>query len=308
MARFLVEKYQRHSSSDIELPFLLEERLQHMQQQFEAEWLPLLSQADEEKKGTIGAAQQTLLQEKLSFERRHFLEAWSPILQWVAQLRREAYKEFAPIWRKEQPLTTDWFIETLSKHRSPPRVKQGEERAAKPLTDQTVWRWKNRGLLFYQGWDRPDFDSAMAVYMMLRAEPGARKGFLPSGDYADEPYMFCWRQDTPSSPLVPCGLPLNAERDKIPKHALLYSPLPSLAHFHRTWLPFEHFSVRWAGTLEEDGLVMWDLSEEEIAMWDDAVIPLGHGVLDSIAKQIRHTLANLALLRVATRQLGVSPS
>lgn len=108
--------------------------------------------------------------------------------------------------------------------------------------------------------------------------------------------MYCYRKDFPQSPLVACGLPLESNSEPVPRHALLLSPLSSLARFHQDWLVFKGWSVRWAGTVPgTSGELYWDLSEEDIALWDPDVQAYQKKIMGEV-RFARHTLASLTLL------------
>lgn len=230
------------------------------------------------------------LEEQLAFIKQRFGDMWKPLLHEVEGLRDHACEILQPAMEYRQ-ISTDNFLKILHGMKE----KRGHSEA---FTVKTVSRWRDRGLVRYDERDHINYDTAIAVLMMRLADHRRDRGFLPPGDHKDEPYMYVWRQDTPSSPIIPCGLPLA---DDIPAHALLYSRWRALGLLRSDWLPFGDLgSVRWRGVSMENGVLFWSLTEQDLMRWDSSIIPLSDGILYHVAKQASHTLANLVLLKQAS--------
>ena len=300
----------------------IEETLVNIGRNFDDEWNPLhdsLMKDGMDRRQVI----ENLREERLKFERQKLLSAWEPVIETASKLRTQVYEDvFIPIITREERLSSQWLVRKLRDStqseregdihteillKSQKKVTEEEMHEVdeeRVLSKQTLNRWRSRGLLLNDRYGHPDFDSATSIFMMQRLRPNKPKGFLPSGSYKGMPIMYCYRQDSPTSPTIACGLPLDKERESLPKHAFLYSPLSSLAYFHRDWLPFNGWSVRWAGTTYgANGELLWDLSEEEIARWDPEVRAYERKIMGE-AQFTRHTLANLTLLTWASQLIN----
>lgn len=230
-----------------------------------------------------------------------FLLQWKPLVDEIAQLRAQAEEPLKPVLEGYQSLSTKEFVEILYK-KTP--LKQGRSK----VSPMTVSRWRGRGFIrpVDNNEDLISAETALAVLIMRMADRHHQKGWLPPGPHQNEPYMYVWRKDAPNTPAIPCGLPLG---DDVPNHAFLFTPFRFLGLLYPDyWFPFANLgSVRFAGTTlagqeKRGNRVLWNLSEEEILIWDPSIKPLGRGILDTLALQARDSLANLVLLRLATQE------
>ena len=176
------------------------------------------------------------------------------------------------------------------------------------VTPTTLTRWRDAGLLRYDKKDRPDSDSTAALLIAAQLHK-QRRGLLPSSLLAGEPAWWCWRQDRPSAPVVPCPVPLPAD---LPPTALLWTQWTGAA-WHPEWLNVgQRGAMRWAGTNEVNGKHLWTVSLDKLMEW----VP---GIVSNIEElsitpeelettpEILHTLANIALLHLAGRCLRAVP-
>jgi len=220
----------------------------------------------------------------------------------IKELRERTSSILEPVLSHPTLLTTDWFRQALREH-TPPLEKRGkaqkESQEVELFSEKTLSMWRTRGLLRSDERDKLNFHTAFAVMMMRLADHRRERGFLPPGQYDQEAYMYVWRQDTPQSPVIPCGLPLA---DDVPNHAFLFTPWKALGEWGTSrWLPFSHMgSVRWKGVREDMGTILWDMSEQDIALWDPSIAPLGNGIIDDVLPLTRHTLATMILLKQAS--------
>ena len=227
------------------------------------------------------------------------------LLRDIDALREKTSEILAPALTHPTLLTTDWFRETLKEH-TPSLMKKGktptQRQDVELFSEKTLSLWRSRGLLLSDERDVLNFHTATAVLIMRLADRRRERGFLPPGNHNDEPFMYVWRQDGPQSPAIPCGLPLGED---IPKHSFLFTRWQALGALKQGgWLPFANLgSVRWRGIREEQGSLLWDMSEQDIALWDPTLVPLGKGILDSVAPLTRHTLATMILLKQASLAL-----
>ena len=230
-------------------------------------------------------------------------KSWGEFQEEMHELREHTSEVLAPALLRPRILTNEWFREALREH-TPPLVRKGEDKMFREthkeaVSDEALSKWRARGLVRYEEPHMLSYHTAYAVLFMRLADRRRERGFLPPGNYEKDPFMYVWRQDSPKSPAIPCGLPIGND---IPNHALLFTRWQALGQLGQGgWLPFANLgSVRWAGIREEQGSVLWDLSEQEIALWDPSIISLGAGVLDTVAPFMRHTLASMVLLKQAS--------
>ncbi|QBD82794.1 hypothetical protein EPA93_45255 [Ktedonosporobacter rubrisoli] len=220
---------------------------------------------------------------------------WSPLIREIADLRIEAEKPLRSALEGHEKLTTKEFVDIL--YQKTPLV----EKRAK-VSGMTVSRWRGRGFIrtAEENDEHIAVETALAVLMMRLADTRHQKGWLPPGSHTCEPYMYVWQQNGPGQPVLPCGLPLHPS---IPPHAFLFTPFRFLGVLYPDhWFAFGDLgSVRFAGTIQKEKHLLWNLTEEEIRLWDPTIEPLGRGILDTFALQARDNLANLVLLKLATQ-------
>jgi hypothetical protein len=197
--------------------------------------------------------------------------------------------------RSQAPnIDTGWLLASLA-HSSPTRRRI-------PLP--TLSDWHKRGLLRYRSWGYPDVHSAAALLLMRMLCPQAR-GWLPSTMAEEEPQWWCWRQDGPEHPVLPCPYPLPPD---LPDAALLWTHWRGAA-WDEDWVPIgNRGAIRWA-TLKPGARQCWKLSLEQLALWDATVkalhLPLSwssYGGKET-EEQFVHVLATTALYRLAQGRL-----
>lgn len=214
------------------------------------------------------------------------------LLLQVQQKRATTYTLMDPFAAE---LSTDWLLKQLAENRH-------------TVTPTTLSRWRDAGLLRYDRKDRPEASSVAALLIAAQLHK-QRRGFLPSTLVEGEPAWWCWRQDRPSAPVVPCSVPLP---DDLPPSALLWTQWTG-AGWHPEWLNVgQRGAMRWAGTMELNGKLLWDVSFVRLAEWVPGIISNAEELevtteeLDT-TPEILHTLANIALLHLAGRCLRAVP-
>lgn len=218
---------------------------------------------------------------------------WNDIVNLVEE-KRDFVSDFMDPAVRRGDLSTNWLIEALSEF-SPRRI------ANRPISAETISRWRQNGLLLYKEKNHPDAASAAALLTLRLLVQDKLRRWTPK-IALQEPSWWCWRQDFPDAPIIPCGIPLPTD---IPRHALLWTSWTGAA-WDPLWLQFGAFgSARWAGTRkEEDGTIHWNLDEKDLRMWGgNDIIKYEQGLLDTVAKMARHTTATLLLLSRASTQL-----
>jgi hypothetical protein len=153
-------------------------------------------------------------------------QEWTTLLRDLETVREHAFALL-------DPLVRDGL-------RRPDLVRLFQQHANGP-SRWTYTLWQRRGLLRYRG-DHPDPQSAAALLVARLLLPQMKASWLPSEMAPDEPLWWCWRQDTPDSPILPCPFPIPAD---VPEAA-------------RLWTPWR--GVEW---LQQDGRIVWDQKETE---------------------------------------------
>lgn len=228
-------------------------------------------------------------EDHINYLRAEYVKTWQPLINEVTDLREQAEQAIIPALEKKT-LSTNHFLDVLLTSTKKRRDAQ----------EVTLSRWRGRGLLRYDERGKINPSTAIAILMMLLAFKN-KQTFLPPGKHINEPYMYVWAKESPSSAPTPCGLPLAA----LPTHTFLYTPWHLLGQLSNEWLPFGKYgSVRWAGVIQEDEQLLWDLNGEALQLWDSSIAQLHDGrIPESVQRQSRHTLANLILLRQANEHL-----
>jgi len=222
-----------------------------------------------------------------------FHTQWTHLITSVKQSSTKVYQIMAPVVATNT-LSTNWLIDQLA---------QASPREHK-FSPETISRWRDQNLLCYQGRNKPNQDNVAAL-LILRMLTDTKKiiGWVPNTTIAKaEPLWWCWRQDSPTCPILPCPIPLPAD---IPSHALLWTNWLG-ASWQEEWLPVGKIgAARWAGTLfnRDKSSLLWDISEDALQRWDPEISPFSHGILRDAAPLTMHTLSTLALLRLATSRL-----
>ena len=216
------------------------------------------------------------------------------LLHQVQQKRTTTYTLMNP-FASAGTLSTEWLLKTLAS-------------AQHSVTPTTLSRWRDAGLLRYDKKDRPDGDSVASLLIAAQLHK-QRRGFLPSTLVEGEPAWWCWRQDSLSAPVVPCPVPLP---DDLPPSALLWTQWMG-AGWHPEWLNVgQRGAIRWAGTSEVNGKLLWDVSLDALTAWVPGIVSsleeleVARAELEA-TPEILHTLSNIALLHLASTHLRVVP-
>ena len=192
---------------------------------------------------------------------------------------------------REHALSTTWIMHVLSAHTPENR----------PVPSQTLALWRERNLLRYRERGHPDLDNTAALLLARMVDVRIRN-WLPTTIGEDEPHWWCWRQDTPEMVPIPCPMPLPAD---LPLTVLLWTPWVGAA-WDPHWLKIGDLgAIRWAGAVSEHRCVRWTISQQELQRWDPEVAALTIN-FPADAEGISHTLAQLALFRLARARLNSS--
>jgi hypothetical protein len=226
------------------------------------------------------------LEEQLAQATRHFDAFWLDLEQAVREKRVLTYTLLSPI--VDTPgLSTDWVWSALKNYTD------------HPVTVPTISRWREQKLLRYDGWNQPAADSVASLLIARLIDPRER-GWLPHEMKEEEPRWWCWRQDAPGAPAVPCPVPLPED---LPPATLLWTPWAGAA-WDPGWLNVGTAgAIRWAGTTIQHGKLLWNITEDDLQRWDPGVFPLAKGILE-MASEVLHMIATMALARLARERLG----
>lgn len=214
--------------------------------------------------------------------------------------RDEVFHLMEPAIKKKE-FTTQWMLNVLTQF-TPKRSGN-----VRPLSAEALSRWRETGLVVYQHKNIPDYDNGAALIMLRRLIQGRERGWLPLPPkyahkhfFEQEPLWWCWRQDTPSSPVLPCPVPLPAD---IPASALLWTDWLGAA-WRPEWLRIGNLGCcRWAGTMRINDLLLWAMRQEDLEKWG---IPISETYTKALANDIPltlHTLATSALLILAIERM-----
>lgn len=171
-----------------------------------------------------------------------------------------------------------------------------------PVGSQTFSDWHRKGVVRYRDHGRPDPHNAAAL-IIARMTDDRQRNWLPSEMEASEPSWWCFRQDAPDAPVLPCPVPLPTD---LPPSALLWTPWEGAA-WDATWAPLDILgAARWASVSRT-----WrepTFSPAALAAWDAEVasLPAPVGVSPNLTHLLFQAKATLTLLRVALapRRLG----
>jgi hypothetical protein len=222
--------------------------------------------------------------DELDRESRNFHAIWTRMEEAVREKRALAYTLLSEVIETDD-YSTQWVQQTLADYH-------------RAVTPPTISRWRDHGLLRYDEWNRPNADSVASLFIVSLIDSRERRR-MPSTMPKSEPFWWCWRQDSPHSPTVPCPIPLP---DDLPPSSLLWTPWAGAA-WHPSWLNVgQRGAIRWAGTRVQFGKPLWNITEDDLRRWDPGVDEFPLGVLE-MAPEILHTKANLVLLRLAQSRL-----
>lgn len=231
--------------------------------------------------------------------------AWDLLIREVREKRDLAYLYMNPFIQNRE-VSTGWLLQTLTEHHP-------DKKAMPP---QTLHSWHTRGLLRYESHGLPAPDSAAALFITRLIDPGDRN-WLPTGMSDDEPGWWCWRQDTPGMPAVPCPVPLPAN---LPDSTLLWTPWAGAA-WQSPWMLIgkERGAIRFVGTRKTRRSFRWDISYQALEQWVPTLAsalasspvthasPLHDEDTEEVRQQLLHALATLALRHLALTRLPSSP-
>ena len=191
---------------------------------------------------------------------------------------------------KEQRVSSEWFIDQIAKL----APQHGR------ITNETLSYWRRIGLLRDEGFNQPEKGNVAAILALRLNAPTRERGWVPIKTTPslgkDLASWYCWRQDSPRASLLSCPVPLPED---LPTSAFLWTTWEG-ASWYPGWIRINDYGcARWA-RIRKDGI--WDISEEELAMWDPDITPLGEDIASGLPITM-HTLATLALLRLASFRL-----
>ena len=220
--------------------------------------------------------------------------SWARLYQRFRPLRNEAYHLTIDALKRGD-YSTRWIIAELSK-RYPQK--------SKPISPETISRWRETGLLPYQKEDYPDPDRAIAMLILRSLTTAKTHAWTPklpkNGGFWREALWTCWRQETPTSPILPCAIPLPEDMSR---QTLLWTSYLGADLKSPLWLRIGDLGCcRWARVREYHNTFIWDTTEEDLQAWDITIENYSKE-LENDTPLTLHMLANLALLRLATVRL-----
>lgn len=202
----------------------------------------------------------------------------------IAWARHAIYTVLTPFARSGH-LSSQLVLDFLTMH-SPEKS---------PVGSQTFSDWHKKGVVRYREHGRPDAQNAAAL-IIARMIDDRQRNWLPSSMEASEPSWWCFRQDAPDAPILPCPVPLPTD---LPPSALLWTPWEGAA-WDSTWAPLDLFgAARWAGVTRT-----WRepvFSPKTLAAWDAGTtsVPAPRESSSDLSLLLFQAKATLTLLRVA---------
>ncbi len=164
---------------------------------------------------------------------------------------------------KNKHLTTRWLQETIATCHPLHKAGKGNWEDFVPSM-QTVSDWYGRGLFRKEKWGTPKGNSASAIIIM-RSMITKERGWLPAEMSMEESDFWVWGIGPGESIPMPYPYPPPST---LPSNTLLWSPWP-LASLDEGWVSFNNRGAfRWAGTCLLNSKIYWDLSLEEMKIWD----------------------------------------
>lgn len=214
--------------------------------------------------------------------------------------REETFELLQPAVKAGE-FDTDFLLKKLSEFT--PQKKMDSPRL---LSAESLSHWRKIGLVRYESKNQPNADNGAALITLRRMVQHRERKWLPNPrkldrtHFLNEPIWWCWRQDSLSSPLIKCPVPLTED---VPPHALLWTDWRGAA-WKPEWLSVGNLGCsRWAGTYVRDGALLWAITEEELSeRWG---IPINADYKQALAATplTLHTLATSALLLLTTKYL-----
>ena len=219
--------------------------------------------------------------------------ALSLLEQNVQEKRQAVYRLMDPLVQtekgsREPSLSTTWIMQVLRAHTPENRL----------VPSQTLALWRERHLLRYRERGHPDLDNTAALLLARMVDERIRN-WLPTTIAEDEPAWWCWRQETPEMPWVPCPVPLPGH---LSASTLLWTPWLGAA-WNPHWLKIGALgAIRWVGAGGEKQPVRWTISQQDLQVWDAEVAALAID-FPACTEEMVHTLATFALFRLARTRL-----
>lgn len=238
---------------------------------------------------------------KPTLDLAEFLDNWKTLHLQVKEARPVAYELVKEAF-EDNKLTTQWIIKELGKL-APQHTTYSNE---------TILRWREEGLLPYRAYNAPQPERTVAMLIMRKVNGAKKQAWLPSTKdpqfFHQEAKWWCWRQDSLNAPLVPCPVPLP---ESLPGSALLWTSWFGASSFEDDtgWQRIGNLGcARWAKRSTLYGQSIWSLSEGDLMAWGIAISPEFKDALDECAPLMRHTLAEMALVRLGTTRLKEAQS
>lgn len=222
----------------------------------------------------------------------------------ITEPRLNAFNEIQDALRTHE-YSTDWMLRKLGE--DTPRRRSNQR---KPYSPEAWSEWREDGLVLMEDKNLPLRDNSAALLTYRKLLKQRERRWLPSppkeaqkaGYFAHEPLWWCWKQKTLSSPAVSCAMPMT--EDQYEKGALYWTEYEG-AIWTPGWMKVGKLGcARWGTTktIEELERPVWDMSENDLRRWGIIISETYRDALDATPSTL-HTLANLALLDLATQRL-----
>lgn len=183
--------------------------------------------------------------------------------QLIRDIERKRHDTFVVMdsWVKTEKLTVAWLKETLAQHH-------------RPVAKSTFTYWQTLGLLQMERQGRPEPLSSQALLIIRMIDAGQRNTF-PTEGLPEEESWWCYAQHDSSSDIF--QHPAN-KLNELPETTLCWTPTTS-AWWLDGWTLIGKGEgylgcVRFAGIKVVQGEITYDLSLQELTLWDEKIAAL----------------------------------
>ena len=191
------------------------------------------------------------------------------------------------IHSERESVTSNWLRTNLPLY----APQQGQ-----PISAQTLLTWERQGVLRKSARNALEIHS-VAELVIMRMLTNRERGWLPN-TMNQVAWWWCWSQDSPTSPMVPCPYPLPTN---LSPSTLLWTPWLGACWDDASWLQLQYQGcIRFAGRSEKKGQVLATIQREDLEHWDPDLTLLRTrlSISEDVGGLVKRTLTKLAVSRL----------
>lgn len=217
---------------------------------------------------------------------------WWTLERQINEKRQETFEVLDPLIvadrnvpAKRKQLNATWVRTNLALY-GPPQEQS-------PLSATTISRWQEQGVLRKDGWNLLEIQSVAELFI-TRMVTTRERGWLPE-TMSKGAWWWCWSQDGPDAPVVPCPYPLPLN---LSPWTLLWTPWLG-ASWDAAWLQLPYQGcIRFAGVASKKGPAT--LQREHLERWDPelALLHTRLAISTDLQSLVERTLQKLAMDRL----------